>query len=580
MQCNLKKIKKIKSMGLNKRIPIVLAISLLFFVGCESNDGNSVDQSVTIAFPSPTGVLTTSFEESKYSTVIYVNALSEDSVENGSKKSPFKSITTAINNSTDDSAIVVAQGNYSEGTLQLTQGITLLGGFNAADWSRDVSSNETILSGKDQNRILIVANNTTIDGFTFSKGVYRGAGAAIYSKDTSSIITNNVFTENVVLGPLNWNPDFLHEMANNGGAIYGENGASSTIKNNVFFNNSTENGRGAAIAFDNKCNVIINNNVFVNNVSGTNDPMRSSDGGGISIFNWCDAEISNNVFLGNKALARNDGGAVFVALWSSARINNNILVNSESGDDAGALFVGGQEHRYGGLPLDPIPSKEQFYVTIDNNQFYGNKNSSMNSGAMRFTMESRGEFSNNRLAFNNGIYFQRSEVAVKNNIIFDNFLFLETKKGLKQGSIEGNIIWGDFKLRTTDEEKDILFSYKLKNGLDQFLETFREGQPKVSGNLIRDGYDKGENNLKGIPNIKADGKTINVVSTTINKNKLKTHIFLSSGNYKENELVNKTVRSGDKWGVVQSNYANVVTVWGDLFGVESIQLLPSYTIID
>ena len=80
--------------------------------------------------------------------------------------------------------------------------------------------------------------------------------------------------------------------------------------------------------------------------------------------------------------------------------------------------------------------------------------------------------------------------------------------------------------------------------------------------------------------IKADGQTINVVSTTINKNKLKTHIFLSSGNYKENELVNKTVRSGDKWGVVQSNYANVVTVWGDLFGVESIQLLPSYTIID
>ena len=86
MQCNLKKIKKIKSTGLNKRISFVLAISLLFFVGCESNDGNSVDQSVTIAFPSPTGVLTTSFEESKYSTVIYVNALSEDSVENGSKK--------------------------------------------------------------------------------------------------------------------------------------------------------------------------------------------------------------------------------------------------------------------------------------------------------------------------------------------------------------------------------------------------------------------------------------------------------------------------------------------------------------
>ncbi|MDZ7765889.1 MAG: hypothetical protein U5K00_15985 [Melioribacteraceae bacterium] len=42
----------------------------------------------------------------------------------------------------------------------------------------------------------------------------------------------------------------------------------------------------------------------------------------------------------------NDGGAVFIALWSSTAVKNNIFVDNECGDDAGALFVGGQEHRY------------------------------------------------------------------------------------------------------------------------------------------------------------------------------------------------------------------------------------------
>ena len=341
----------------------------------------------------------------------------------------------------------------------------------------------------------------------------------------------------------------MHETANNGGAVFGIDGSSPIIRSNLFVNNTTENGRGAGIAFDNNCKPVIDKNVFINNVAGLNDPMRSSDGGGISVFNWCNAIITDNLFLSNKAIAKNDGGAIFVALWSSAKIKGNIIVDSESGDDAGALFVGGQEHRYDG-PLDPIPSKEKFWVSITDNQLFGNRNSTRNSGVMRFTMESRGEFSNNVTAFNTGIYFQRSEVAVSKNIIMDNFLFIETKEGLKQGSIENNYITGDFILETP---------------------------AKVENNWLMQNGVSGKNNKTGLPQIKNDGSRLNTISATFNKTTCTTDIIVTSS-FAKNALANRVIRTGDKWGIVKSNEGSLITVWSDVNGISDFNILPTYSL--
>ena len=548
----INKIKKMNKISIIKQLFQILALVIL--VGCNHDNVGKTQEKYLAQSLSPTGVKTSDFDNAQFENISFVNMSSEVDLENGTKEAPYRSIIKAVKNARSgiQNAIIVAAGEYLEGTIHIKEGISIYGGFSIKDWSRDIIKNKSILLGKDGERILVASDNSTIDGFVFSKAAYQGKGAAIYCEGTSPTITNNVFYGNIALGPSNWSPKFWHETANNGGAIYGINGASPLIENNIFFNNRTENGRGAAVAFDNKCDIKISNNVFVNNIAGTNDPMRSSDGGAISIFNWCKVEISDNIFLGNKALSENDGGAIFIALWSSASIKNNIMVASESGDDAGALFVGGQEHRYGGAELDPIPPKDQFYITIDNNQFYGNENSSKNSGAMRFTMESRGEFTNNILAYNSGVYFQRSEVAVKDNIILDNFLFVETKKGLKQGSIENNIIWGDFELTIP---------------------------AKVTGNSIRDGFSGGTNNIIAVPIIKNDWRNYNVVSTTKSKNSALTHILISNANYAKNELVNKVVRAGNKWGIVQSNTENDITVWGNLNDIYNIQFLPSYTIL-
>lgn len=528
----------------------VVVLATVLFSSC-SNTPKKENESLNEVVKSsaePFGPVTEVVDLNDYSQVLYING----NVENegtGTKESPCKTIGQALAKVKDAgeknrTAILVAAGTYAEPTIQVQPWVDFFGGFAGQNWERNIVANTTTLSGISGSRIMIAAEHCIIDGFTFTKAVYRGKGAAIYGDKVSPVISNNSFVTNKTLGPQNWHPKFWHETANNGGAVYFSNGSNTVIKNNLFAGNRTENGRGGALAFDNKCTPKIINNVFVNNITGLNDQMRSSDGGAISVFDRCNATVVNNYFLSNQALDHNDAGGIFVALWSSARIKDNVFVDNYADDDAGAIFVGGQEHRYDD-PLDPIPSKDEFYVTIDHNTVIGNRNSSMNSGAMRFTMESRGEVTNNITAFNNGIYFQRSEVAVSHNTILDNFLFIETKEGLELGSITNNVIWGAYN---------------------------QEIEATVEGNKIR------EKNLDRL-NFVNDGKELSVLSTNMDKGTYETHMLVNGidgccGDY----CVGRVVKAGNNWGIVKSCEGNSMTIWGNFLNVLHLTVLPSYTI--
>jgi hypothetical protein len=481
------------------------------------------------------GPQTEQVNKNEYSKIYYVaDDLGSDETGEGSMEKPWSSINHALSQISDAStderiAILISGGDYSKSTIEMKEYVDLYGGFSDKDWQRDIAKNVTVLSGD---------------------GIVRGKGAAIYADAVSPQITNNIFYRNKTLKPVPWNPKFIHETAHDGGAIYCRNSASPLIKNNVFIHNKTENGRGAAIAFDNKCRGKIIDNVFIENVAGTDDPMRSSDGGAISIFDWCNTNIVGNVILSNRADSKNDGGGIFIALWSSANVVKNVFVDNFSGDDAGALFVGGQEHRYDS-PLDPLPPKEDFFVSIKENTFLGNKHGGNNSGAMRFTMESRGEFINNTVAISNGIYFQRSEIAILNNTIMENFLFVETKEGLQKGTISGNTIWGNFSIMT-----DVT----------------------VENNNIRDGY-KGEGNYSREPVFKNDGFDLITEALSYQTLKFYTEAYDSRLNLSPGSLVGRVVHAGGKWGVVRSNERHSVTVWGDLQGELNWIVLPTYSLM-
>lgn len=383
-----------------------------------------------------------------YLTVLYVDQAKGDDIKgDGSREKPFASISHALEAAgrpTDQkrAAILVSQGRYVQPTFVLKPHVDLYGGFAAPGGARDIFANPTSLDGLEQNRIAIGADDARIDGFHFVNGRVRGKGAALLCDGTSPIVANCVFTNNRTLIPVPWVPPLLHETANDGGAIMCLNGAAPRLEHNLFYANTTECGRGGALASDRGAAPRVASNVFANNRSGLDDPMRSSDGGAVSFFRWSAGEFVGNVVVANESLTRNDAGGLWVALWSAPRIADNVFVANEGGDDAGALFIGGQEHRYD-APLDPYPPADKFNVVVERNVFVGNSNSTGNSGAMRVTMESRVRFAHNLIAENaGGLYLQRSEITAERNTVWQDWRFLEDKPSLGPSRFVANVLKG------------------------------------------------------------------------------------------------------------------------------------------
>ncbi len=485
-----------------------------------------------------------------YAQVIHVSVSADGEGGDGSQANPFASLQQAIEvageNPSQQSAILVAEGVYAEPELTLAGGVHLFGGFDSAEWTRDIWGNRTVLDGAGEHRVLVMEDGSALDGFEIINGVVRGEGAGIAIDSASPAISNNFFRNNKTLGPQDWAPEYWHENAHDGGAIYCSGDGAPTITNNLFVANQTENGRGAAIGYDDGCDGVISGNVFVNNVAGLDDPARSSDGGAVSVFDHSSPEISNNLFLANTAKAKNDAGGLFVALWSSAKVVNNTFVANEAGDDAGALFVGGQEHRYD-APLDPIPPKSEFFVEVTGNRFFGNRNPSQNSGAMRFTMESRGRIAGNVSAYNHGVYVQRSEAEIEDNTFVEDLIFIETKEGLEPSTFRRNIVVGAVEYDTEATVTDSLF-----------LEGFR-----------------GEGNLAGAPEFIADSQRLDVFGVRSSGNDRITTLLVPEDQARAS-LDGRVVQSGDDWGVIRRAGNGEVEIWGSFENPTALNVIPTF----
>ena len=396
----------------------------------------------------PVGPQTVPVDLTVYAHVFYVDQTGgNDAGGDGSRGNPWASLAHALEMAGVPAAparvaVLVSQGCHDEPPFVLKPGVDLYGGFAKPGGVRDIFAHPTILDGAGNHRIAFGADAARVDGFQFVRGRVRGKGAALFCDGVSPTITNCVFTLNRTLRPEPWAPALLHETAHDGGAIFCTNGAAPRIENCLFYDNTTECGRGGALACDRHAAPRIIGNVFANNRAGLDDPMRSSDGGAISFFNWCGGELTGNVIVANTSLARNDAGGVFVALWSAPRITDNVIVANESGDDAGGLFIGGQEHRYGAA-LDGYPPADRFNVLVKRNVFAGNLNHTRNSGAMRVTMESRVRFTDNVIAENaGGFYLQRSEITAERNTVWQDWRFVEDKPSLAPSRLAGNILKG------------------------------------------------------------------------------------------------------------------------------------------
>ncbi|HVT73670.1 MAG TPA: DUF1565 domain-containing protein, partial [Lacunisphaera sp.] len=245
-----------------------------------------------------------------YRTVLYVDQAGGDDVQGtGAREHPFASIDHALEVAGHPAAdarvaILVSQGRYVQPTFVLKPHVDLFGGFAAPGGAREVYTHPTILDGQELRRLVIGADDARLDGFHLLNGRVRGKGAAILCDGTAPVIANSIFSNNRTLIPSPWAPRLLHETANDGGAVMCLNGAAPRLEHNLFYDNSTECGRGAAIASDRAAAPHIVENVFANNTAGLADPMRSSDGGAVTFFRWSEGEFTGNVVVANQSLTR------------------------------------------------------------------------------------------------------------------------------------------------------------------------------------------------------------------------------------------------------------------------------------
>lgn len=491
------------------------------------------------------------FPQGGYAAVWHVSPRGSDQRGDGTEARPWRTIRQALGRCGDAAAgrryaVKVAAGEYREGTIALRPYVELYGGFDPATWRRDISAQATVLDGEEKVRVLVGADEAVLDGFHVRGGRVRGAGGALLCEGSSPVIRNNVFTGNGTLAPEPWNPKQLHETANDGGAIACLAAARPLIEANLFAGNRTEVGRGAAVAYR-RAGGRLRGNVFLGNTAGTADPMRSSDGGAISVWDWSDPEVEGNLVLGNRAAARNDGGGIFVALWASPVIRGNIIAGNYADDDGGGLFIGGQQHHYG-TPPDPMPPSDKYLVRVLGNILAGNANRAATSGALRVTMESRVLFANNIVAENLGpARFQRSAVTVIHNTFLNPVSYEELKERLGAPIFANNIFQGGFL-----GEKGVTPTYS----------NLREASA-------------GTGNFGGAAGFLEDGGLVAARSSEFLAERHQTVLRLGAGGA-EPLQAGRVLNAGGRWTVVDGVEGDALRVWGDFSGQRVFELLPGF----
>jgi hypothetical protein len=238
-------------------------------------------------------------------------------------------------------AVLVAEGVYRSSPIRLVSGVHLFGGFDPVTWERNIQTNRSILDGEEKHRVLIGADDATVDGFIIKGGKVRGHGAGLFCNQVSPTVTNNTFIGNHTVEPEDYSHDHdrRRQRGHDGGAIGLVDYSNPVIHHNLFIGNTTGVGYGAAISARDDCIPQIGYNVFWNNICGTTDNSitRSSNGGAIGLLNSSRAGIFHNLFVGNEAQGGSDGGAIFCEYFSWPEIRWNVFLGNYAADDGGAL---------------------------------------------------------------------------------------------------------------------------------------------------------------------------------------------------------------------------------------------------
>ena len=237
--------------------------------------------------------------------------------EEGSPERPYSTIAAALAVAQAGDLIRVARGPqavYAE-RLHITKPVTLQGGYNAANWERDLVARDTVLDGQGEGPVVTIGPwadpgaQAVLEGFTITNGS-AAQGAGILVEGASPVIRHNRISGNWATGQ--------------GGGILVRDG-SPTIRDNVMETNTAERGGGICLI---RSDALIAGNWIMSNSGG--------QGGGISIEQGSRPRLENNTIIANEA---RDGAGMHVSSGSQAEMVNQVLFMNHATQQGGGLGV-------------------------------------------------------------------------------------------------------------------------------------------------------------------------------------------------------------------------------------------------
>ncbi len=270
----------------------------------------------------------------------------------------YSTIQGGVDNATDGDEIWVEQGTYNlSSAITVSKAVFLYGGFTGSETERDQrnwADNVTTVDGQNTVGCFYTTADTTIDGFTITRG-YKNTGGTDAEKGAG------ILNGDLLLGsPPADAPDLTvancilyrnESYLKSGGAICNFTSAGNlTIKSCTFEENFGDE-QGGAIRVQ-KGNIIIEDSVFKNNKIKKD---TGGVGGAVAISNTAGpASIARCTFTGNKC---KDAGALGIDVQATITrcifANNNPVIAAP---------------RYG-----TIASRGDLPLTITNCLFYGNR---------------------------------------------------------------------------------------------------------------------------------------------------------------------------------------------------------------
>lgn len=326
---------------------------------------------------------------------LYVDGASGvDSGNCQSSVAPCKTIGYAITQTASTNMIYVAQGTYTE-NLTINSQISLMGGYEASGWTRDLTMYVTTVDGNQAGTVADFqagSDGALLDGFTITNGSVTagGMGGGITIDEVSPTIKNTKVLNS--------------KTTNDGGGVY-VSGGSPTFEDLLIDGNSSD-GCCGGFHIGNSATVNISDSTISNNTAGY--------GGGLGVFSSSTVTIERSSISGNDTdFDGGQGGGIHISdSGSTVNVIDTTLADNLTRDHGGAI------------------SSDGGTVNLTNALITGNKSTSGNAnvfaiGSTDFTVMNS-TVSDNNPGGAQAVILWSGSLTMNNSIMYNNALSLQS----------------------------------------------------------------------------------------------------------------------------------------------------------